>query len=77
MCSNDFIDEIIAFVANDRINENWLFARFDQADQQVLCTVLAEELSVFLPQSMSIMLLHRLIALLDMNPTLLTMSIVS
>jgi len=74
---DDLITEIVVFVANHPINEKWLFNRFDQADPQVLCISLTEQLSFLMPQAMSVRLSHRLIDLLEVNPTLLTLDTVS
>jgi hypothetical protein len=70
--SDDMSSEIVAFAALHPINRQWLLQRFDQSDPLVVSLLLVEQLSYAMPEDMRIGLLHRLIALLETYPNLIT-----
>jgi hypothetical protein len=69
----DMMADIIVFTARHPRNKGWLFELLDRADPLTVCMLEAEQLSVAMPQEMSVSLLHRLIVLLETYPNLLNL----
>lgn len=72
--SSDLLDDIVTFVAKHGSNTSWLWSSFDQADPFAMYSLLVDQLYFAIPQEMSTMLLHRLIALLEKYPDLLNLA---
>jgi hypothetical protein len=69
----DMIGEIIGFTARHPRNKDWLLDLLDRADPLAVCILLTKQLSVAPPEEMSVLILHRLVALLETYPTLLNL----
>jgi hypothetical protein len=69
----DMTGEITTFTAKHPQNKDWLLDVLDRADPLAVCILLTSQLSVALPEEMSVLLLHRLVALLETYPKLLNL----
>jgi hypothetical protein len=71
------LGDVIGFVGTQPSNNTWLFEALDQADPLVVCNLLSEQLSTWMPPEMTLAILHRLISLLNTHPHLLNLDSVS